>query len=174
MVDDKIIAQAVHDKVDEILLHGDPAMREMIRDLIFEFHNQIMNDPKSRASMKERMKSLGDKVIKLPLAFKPEKLLQASPSPKKPVIKRKHVVAITVLLLFIVVMPWNKVKSWRGQNAPTKICNLKGNINMLGEKIYHLPDSKWYDKTFIDESKGERWFCSEDEARGAGWRLALE
>jgi hypothetical protein len=174
MEDDKIVAQAVHDKVDDILLHGDPAMREMIRDLIFEFHNQIMNDPKSRASMKERMKSLGHKVIKFPLVFKPEKSLHAPSTPKIPLIKRNHVVAVTLFLLFIIFVPWSKVTSWRGQNVPVRICNFKGNITNLGEKIYHRPDSKWYDKTFIDESKGERWFCSEDEARGAGWRVALD
>jgi len=30
--------------------------------------------------------------------------------------------------------------------------------------------SKWYSKTKINESKGERWFCSEAEAKAAGWR----
>jgi hypothetical protein len=29
-----------------------------------------------------------------------------------------------------------------------------------------------YDKTRISPNKGERWFCSEDEARAAGWRRA--
>jgi len=27
-----------------------------------------------------------------------------------------------------------------------------------------------YKQTKIDESKGEEWFCSEDEAKSAGWR----
>jgi len=49
---------------------------------------------------------------------------------------------------------------------------IKGNINAKGEKIYHAPWSKHYAATKIDTSKGERWFCSEAEAKAAGWRAA--
>ncbi len=51
-------------------------------------------------------------------------------------------------------------------------CKIKGNISASGEKIYHLPGCGSYDKTSIDESRGEKWFCSEDEAVSAGWRKA--
>lgn len=47
---------------------------------------------------------------------------------------------------------------------------IKGNINSKGDKIYHVPGAAKYDATKIDESKGERWFASEDEAKAAGWR----
>jgi pSer/pThr/pTyr-binding forkhead associated (FHA) protein len=47
---------------------------------------------------------------------------------------------------------------------------IKGNINSKGEKIYHVPGSAKYNATKIDESNGERWFASEDEAIAAGWR----
>jgi endonuclease YncB( thermonuclease family) len=47
---------------------------------------------------------------------------------------------------------------------------IKGNINREGERIYHVPGSRSYDETKIDERNGERWFCTEDEARNAGWR----
>ena len=49
-------------------------------------------------------------------------------------------------------------------------CVIKGNINSSGERIYHVPGQRYYDKTQIDASKGERWFCTELEAVGAGWR----
>jgi len=49
-------------------------------------------------------------------------------------------------------------------------CYIKGNINAQGERIYHLPGSSSYEDTVIDESKGERWFRTENEARAAGWR----
>ncbi|TIS85649.1 MAG: thermonuclease family protein [Mesorhizobium sp.] len=49
-------------------------------------------------------------------------------------------------------------------------CNIKGNISTDGERIYHVPGQKYYDVTRISESKGERWFCSEADARSAGWR----
>jgi micrococcal nuclease len=48
-------------------------------------------------------------------------------------------------------------------------CEIKGNISANG-KIYHLPGSADYDRTRIDESAGERWFCSVVEAEAAGWR----
>ena len=51
-------------------------------------------------------------------------------------------------------------------------CNIKGNINSEGVKIYHVPGGRSYDKTKIDVSKGERWFCSTSEAETAGWRAA--
>ena len=51
-------------------------------------------------------------------------------------------------------------------------CKIKGNINAKGEHIYHVPGQKYYAATQINESSGERWFCSEAEARAAGWRAA--
>ncbi|MGD2130786.1 MAG: hypothetical protein PVJ33_17240 [Lysobacterales bacterium] len=55
------------------------------------------------------------------------------------------------------------------QHPPTA-CRIKGNINMSGERIYHLPGQPYYDETRIDVARGERWFCSEEQARAAGWR----
>jgi endonuclease YncB( thermonuclease family) len=52
-------------------------------------------------------------------------------------------------------------------------CVIKGNINRNGEHIYHLPFQQFYSRTKIDESKGERWFCTEQQAQEAGWRRAL-
>ena len=49
---------------------------------------------------------------------------------------------------------------------------IKGNVNSKGERIYHMPGQHYYNKTQIDEGKGERWFCTEQEAAGAGWRKA--
>ena len=65
--------------------------------------------------------------------------------------------------------PWQ----WRregNQEAAPEGCNIKGNINSKGDRIYHAPGSSSYGSTKIDESKGERWFCSEAEARAEGWR----
>ncbi len=36
--------------------------------------------------------------------------------------------------------------------------------------IYHVPGGRWYDHTKINPAKGERWFCTEEEARASGWR----
>ena len=50
-------------------------------------------------------------------------------------------------------------------------CPIKGNISGNG-RIYHMPGQEHYAKTRINTTKGERWFCSEGEARAAGWRRA--
>lgn len=55
-------------------------------------------------------------------------------------------------------------------STPAPGCAIKGNVNSKGEKIYHVPGAKYYEKTQIVESSGERWFCTEEEARAAGWR----
>ena len=52
-------------------------------------------------------------------------------------------------------------------------CPIKGNISISsGERIYHVPGQEHYDETIISPQYGERWFCSEAEARAAGWRKA--
>ena len=60
----------------------------------------------------------------------------------------------------------------RDRPAPQRSpgCDIKGNINGEGARIYHVRGAPSYDDTRIDESKGERWFCTESEARAAGWR----
>jgi len=50
-------------------------------------------------------------------------------------------------------------------------CSIKGNISKnTGERIYHTPGQEYYSQTRIDLNSGERWFCSEADARAAGWR----
>ncbi|WP_261320401.1 thermonuclease family protein [Rhizobium leguminosarum] len=71
------------------------------------------------------------------------------------------------------VAAWDyRTHKWEAATAeaPQEGCPIKGNINRQHEKIYHAPWSKDYEKTRIDGSKGERWFCSEAEAIAAGWR----
>lgn len=73
------------------------------------------------------------------------------------------------------VPPWEFRRGARIQgqsqaaSGPRSGCTIKGNISGSG-RIYHLPGSRTYARTRIDESKGERWFCSESQARAAGWR----
>jgi endonuclease YncB( thermonuclease family) len=59
-----------------------------------------------------------------------------------------------------------------GQSNPAGDCQIKGNINREGVRIYHMPGQKFYARTGINEAKGERWFCSEAQARASGWRAA--
>ncbi len=60
----------------------------------------------------------------------------------------------------------------RGRVAPDPKCRIKGNINSKGARIYHMPGRAFYERTGIRAEKGERWFCSEAQARASGWRAA--
>ncbi len=52
-------------------------------------------------------------------------------------------------------------------------CQIKGNISIRsGEHIYHVPGQEYYLATKISPQYGERYFCSEADARAAGWRKA--
>lgn len=77
-------------------------------------------------------------------------------------------------------LPWewrrgNRIVTARGTAVasvpPSADCAIKGNFSRNG-KIYHMPGQTHYDRTTIRPEKGERWFCSEAEARAAGWRRA--
>jgi hypothetical protein len=71
------------------------------------------------------------------------------------------------------VKPWD----WRrGERLPSETstgsnrqCAIKCNISDAS-RIYHLPGSRTYANTQINEADGERWLCSEEEAKAAGWR----
>lgn len=80
------------------------------------------------------------------------------------------------------VMPWEwrrgkRLASPPSESAPSPSqsrqavdCRIKGNISSKGARIYHVPGGHFYDRTQIDPSKGERFFCTEAEAQAAGWR----
>ena len=52
-------------------------------------------------------------------------------------------------------------------------CDIKGNISInSGERIYHVRGQEFYSRTKISPQYGERWFCSEADAKAAGWRKA--
>lgn len=59
----------------------------------------------------------------------------------------------------------------QGPELPLAGCAIKGNISASG-RIYHTPGQTDYVRTRINEERGERWFCSEAEARAAGWHRA--
>ena len=79
-----------------------------------------------------------------------------------------------------VVPPWDWRRGKRLTDAGTTMkrdsgrCKIKGNISKGGKRIYHVPGGRFYDQTRINTSQGERWFCSESEARGAGWRRSRQ
>lgn len=61
--------------------------------------------------------------------------------------------------------------SVKGRIPPNRSCAIKGNISASG-RIYHVQGQVDYQRTRINERKGERWFCNERDARASGWRKA--
>jgi endonuclease YncB( thermonuclease family) len=51
-------------------------------------------------------------------------------------------------------------------------CPIKGLVTGR-ERVYVLPWSPDYERGRIQKARGERWFCSEQEALAAGWKPAL-
>jgi hypothetical protein len=62
--------------------------------------------------------------------------------------------------------------SFVGPAPPNPACPIKGNVNRKGERIYHEPGGRDYERVVMDLTKGKRWFCSASEAEAAGWRRA--
>ena len=79
-----------------------------------------------------------------------------------------------------VIPPWDWRRGKRlGGAQPTSQqetgrCKIKGNIGKNGTRIYHVPGGRHYEQTRINTSKGERWFCTEGEARAEGWRRSRQ
>lgn len=55
------------------------------------------------------------------------------------------------------------------KKSTTEQCNIKGNINRQGKKIYHIPSGKYYEQT-----NPEEWFCTEQDAIQAGFKKSGE
>ena len=61
---------------------------------------------------------------------------------------------------------WDEAK----RQAPNG-CPIKGRI-ASGSRVYLLPWTSSYDRHRISPARGERWFCSEEEAQAAGFRAS--
>lgn len=55
--------------------------------------------------------------------------------------------------------------SSRSKPKPNAVCKIKGNRSRKGERIYHLPGRPYYAETVA-----EQIFCTEADARAAGYR----
>lgn len=57
------------------------------------------------------------------------------------------------------------------ENRINPKCNIKGNIDPDNSKvrIYQMPGCVQYKTTVVDLWRGEKWFCSEDEAKAEGF-----
>jgi endonuclease YncB( thermonuclease family) len=70
------------------------------------------------------------------------------------------------------VPPWEWREGKRGEVRSSdwvRRCNVKGALGRAGERIYYVPTDQDYDQVAIDPGRGEQMFCSDEEARAAGW-----
>lgn len=51
-------------------------------------------------------------------------------------------------------------------------CLIKGNVSRNGDRIYHVPGDRTYDRVRMDKGPDKRWFCTEEQAVASGWRKA--
>lgn len=93
---------------------------------------------------------------------------------RRPLTIPQMLIGLLIVSAFGVGYTWDTVSSANiAALLPTSSCTIKGNISIeTGERIYHVPGQQYYDATRISRQHGERWFCSEAEARKAGWRKA--
>lgn len=54
-------------------------------------------------------------------------------------------------------------------NTSNSKCLIKGNITTNSEPTYHFPGCNSYESTIIQLHHGDKWFCTEEEAREAGF-----
>ena len=69
--------------------------------------------------------------------------------------------------------PWDWREGVRvdaGAGKPAEECNVKGILDDNGEQIYVVPTDPHYDDIAVDTARGEQLFCSDEQARQAGWR----
>lgn len=55
-------------------------------------------------------------------------------------------------------------------DVPKQICDIKGIVSDGGKKVYLVPSDHEYGDIDLDRSRGEQFFCSDDQAEFAGWR----
>ena len=56
-----------------------------------------------------------------------------------------------------------------GCTIPPAGCLIKGIVSASGERAFIVPGQQNYEQLVIHPDRGDRWFCSDQEARDAGW-----
>jgi endonuclease YncB( thermonuclease family) len=71
------------------------------------------------------------------------------------------------------VPPWSWRRGMRARtsavNSQARTCPIKGHITSSGVRHYYQPRHPHYRQIQIDTGNNERWFCSIEQARQAGW-----
>lgn len=51
---------------------------------------------------------------------------------------------------------------------------IKGNVDRMGQKYYHLPGDKYYSQTEVNLLKEDQWLCTIEEAEAKNFQRALK
>ncbi len=71
---------------------------------------------------------------------------------------------------FVAPASWRDGVRLPGEAEDTQYCVIKGTINDKDQRVFYVPSDEGYDAIEIDPSRGERMFCSDDQAILRGWR----
>jgi endonuclease YncB( thermonuclease family) len=72
---------------------------------------------------------------------------------------------------FVLPPEWRAGRRLQTQNnEPKQNCDIKGIVSDKGERVYLVNTDPDYANVEIEQPRGERIFCSDDEAELAGWR----
>ena len=79
-------------------------------------------------------------------------------------------IVVTLAFWFLSAAPSAVAKALSFLNDDAAPCLIKGEITVADKRLYHVPGSRHYEQVSIATHRGEKWFCSVDEALQAGWR----
>ncbi len=71
---------------------------------------------------------------------------------------------------FVAPASWRDGVRLPGEKRDPQYCVIKGTINEKDQRVFYVPSDEGYDTIVIDPSRGERMFCSDDQAILRGWR----
>ena len=71
---------------------------------------------------------------------------------------------------FVEPARWRAGERLAGEPIDTQFCVIKGVIHEEGQRVFYVPSDEAYDRIEIDPARGERMFCSDDQAILRGWK----
>lgn len=71
---------------------------------------------------------------------------------------------------FVAPQAWRAGERLPEEAAAARLCPVKGIAGVGGTGLYFVPTDETYDSLRLDPARGDRRFCSDEEARQAGWR----
>jgi endonuclease YncB( thermonuclease family) len=72
---------------------------------------------------------------------------------------------------FVEPSEWRNGKRLAGPaDSPAEVCDVKGIVTDKGNHVYYVPTDANYADITVSPDRGERMFCSDDEAELAGWK----